>query len=545
VSTSLTRWCLSGAACAVLLLGVARAADAQQGKGKGKSGDDDRTPVVPTESGPVRGSVNQGVSIYLGIPYAAPPLGELRWRPPVRPASWHKPRAALAYGNTCMQTNTLGVFAAPSAHEDCLFLNVFAPSDRKSGHPHAGRPVMVWIHGGGLFDGESNDYDGSKLVRDGGVVLVTINYRLNILGFLAHPALDSEGHAAVNYGLMDQQFALQWVQRNIAAFGGDPGNVTIFGESAGGGSVLFNLISPTAKGLFHRGIVESGAYAITTAQALPTLQKAELTGQQFAEAVGCPDQTAACLRALPVEQIIAKGGAFTGTFIQAIDGTILTQQVKDALASGQFNRVPVVNGTNHDEMTWFVGLTELATGHVLTAADYPISVTATFGATIGPQVIAHYPLSDYASPSLAFAAAQTDQLMACPARRLDQLLTKYLPTYGYEFDDRNAPFFFPAASFPYGAAHTLEIQYLFPLYHGGQGVPKPLNASQTQLSNDMVSYWTRFAASGNPNSGAAPTWPRFTGSSEQMESLHQPAPAPIEAAAFADDHKCEFWDSLE
>jgi para-nitrobenzyl esterase len=545
VSTTISRWGPCSAACAVLLVAFAAAAEAQHGGGKGGNGKSDRTPVVHTESGPVQGYVNQGVSLFLGIPYAAPPVGDLRWRPPERPAQWHQPREAVAYGNTCMQTNTLGVFAAPSVHEDCLYLNVFTASDRKSGHPHAGRPVMVWIHGGGLFDGESNDYDGSKLVQQGGAVVVTINYRLNILGFLAHPALDNEGHPAVNYGLMDQQFALEWVQRNIAAFGGDPGNVTIFGESAGGGSVLFNLISPTAKGLFHRGIVESGAYAITTAQALPSLQTAEVTGQRFADAVGCPDQTAACLRALPIEQIIAKGGAFTGTFITAIDGTILTQSVKDALTSGQFNRVPVVNGTNHDELTWFVGISELATGHVMTAADYPVSVTATFGSINGPLVLQQYQLADYPSPSLALAAAQTDQLMACPARRLDRLLTKYVASYGYEFDDQNAPFFFPAASFPYGAAHTLEIQYLFPLYHGGQGVPKPLNAAQEQLSQEMVDYWTKFAASGNPNASAAPAWPRYTTGQEQIQSLRTSSPLPIAASAFAEDHKCDFWDSLE
>jgi len=539
------RWRQSGAACAALLLGIAGTADAQQGKSQDNKHSGDRTPVVHTQYGPVRGFVSEGVSIYLGIPFAAPPVGDLRWRPPVRPASWHKPRDATAYGNTCVQTNTLGVFAAPSNHEDCLYLNVFAPGSRKSGHPHPGRPVMVWIYGGGLRAGESNDYDGSKLARQGDVVVVTINYRLNILGFLAHPALDSEGHAAVNYGFMDQQFALRWVQQNIAAFGGDPGNVTIFGESGGGGSVLYNLVSPTAKGLFQRAIIESGAYAITPANALPTLPQAEPMGRQFAEAVGCPDQTAACLRALPIEQIIEKGGAYTGARgMPVIDGTVLTGQLMDALASGQFNRVPVVNGSNHDEWTWIVGITELATGHPMTPAEYPVNISAQFG-PLADQVIAHYPLSDYPSPSLAFAAAVTDEFFACTARRVDRLLRQQVATYGFEFADENAPFYFPAASFPFGAAHTLEMQYLFPLFHGGQGVPKPLNPAQEQLSDDMVSYWTRFAATGNPNSDGTPAWPRFTANQEQIQSLRPPASAPISAEAFGEDHKCKFWDSVE
>ena len=238
-----------------------------------------RTGVVQIKDGPIRGYKSDGVDIFLGIPYAAPPIGPLRWMPPQAVDPWHKVLDALAFGNTCVQTNTLGTFAAPSNHEDCLYLNVFAPAlgdDDNEGH-HEGsvkRPVMVWIHGGGNFDGESNDYDARKLARDGGVVVATLNYRLNVFGFLAHPALDSEGHAVANYGLMDQQFALRWVQGNIATFGGDPRNVTIFGESAGGFDVLANMVSPTAKGLFHRGIVESGAYSLTQG----TLTQAEAAG---------------------------------------------------------------------------------------------------------------------------------------------------------------------------------------------------------------------------------------------------------------------------
>jgi para-nitrobenzyl esterase len=341
---------------------------------------------------------------------------------------------------------------------------------------------------------------------------------------------------------MDQQFALKWVRRNISAFGGDPNKVTIFGESAGGFSVLANMASPTAKGLFQRGIVESGAYTIIFPQL--TLPAAEAYGQQFATAVGCPSQTAACLRGLSVQTIIGRGSVYTGTANPIVDGTILTQPISDALKSGQFNRVPVMNGTTRDEIRWFVGLTELATGHVLTAAEYPGAVAASVGPANASRVLARYPLADYDSPSLALAAVSTDQVMACPARRLDRILTTRVRTFSFEFADRTAPAYFPAASFPYGAAHTLEIPYLFPLYHGGLGVAHPLNPAQERLSDQMVSYWTRFAKSADPNSDETPEWPRFQARNQKVQSLALPSAATISAEAFDYDHKCDLWDNL-
>jgi para-nitrobenzyl esterase len=509
-----------------------------------------RTGVVQINDGPIRGYKSEGVDIFLGIPYAAPPIGPLRWMSPQPVNPWHKVLDALAFGNTCVQTNALEGFAAPSNHEDCLYLNVFAPAytddDRESHREGSGkRPVMVWLHGGGNIDGESNDYDATKLARDGGVVVVTLNYRLSVFGFLAHPALDSEGHAAANYGLMDQQFALSWVQRNIAVFGGDPQDVTIFGESAGGFNVLANIASPTASGLFQRAIVESGAYSVTQA----TLAQAEGVGTAFATAVGCPDQTAACLRSLSVQDIINKGSDYTGGVLGlpgqaviAIDGTILAQSIVDTLKSGQFNRVPVNNGTNRDEATWLVAVEELATGHIMTAVDYPNAILGYFGAANGPLVLVRYSLAAYNSPSEAYAAAITAAFFACPARRINRLLVKYVPTYGYEFADETAPSSPPPVSFPYGAAHTFEMQYLFPHYHGAAGIVNNLNPAQARLSDQIVSYWTRFAKSGNPNSDETPDWPRYDAALDQYQSLQLPIPSTT--SAFADEHDCEFWDSL-
>jgi para-nitrobenzyl esterase len=262
-------------------------------------------------------------------------FGALRWRPPRPGARWHGVRDTTAFAPHCPQS--AGPFGVASVSENCLYLNVFAPR----GSMRRGRrlPVMVWIHGGALVTGESDDYNPAKLVREGAIV-VTINYRLGALGFLAHPALARRpGGPSGNYGLMDQQAALRWVQRNIRHFGGDPGDVTIFGESAGGLSVLSQLASRRARGLFSRAIVESGAYDLTQAPLA--------AGEAFATTAGCASQTAACLRALPVSTILASQNA--AGYQPDIDGRVLTQSLKTAFASGQFNRVPVINGSNHDE----------------------------------------------------------------------------------------------------------------------------------------------------------------------------------------------------
>ncbi|TMH76330.1 MAG: carboxylesterase family protein, partial [Betaproteobacteria bacterium] len=216
-------------------------------------------PVVSTAEGPIRGFVKNGVGIFLGIPYAAPPVGNLRWRAPQAVEHWHAPRDATQFGSSCPQVTELGAFAGPgSINEDCLYLNVFTSN---FGHNGSRNPVLVWIHGGGNVDGESSDYDGSKLATGGPIgrptVVVTMNYRMGLFGFLAHPALDNEGHPFGNYGILDQQAVLRWVQRNIEAFGGDPGRVTLGGQSAGAIDTGASMLSPMATGLFQRAIFQS------------------------------------------------------------------------------------------------------------------------------------------------------------------------------------------------------------------------------------------------------------------------------------------------
>ena len=490
--------------------------------------------IAVTDRGVVRGIRTDAGTQFLGVPYAAPPVGQLRWRPPQPHERWRGVRDATRFGARCPQT--AGAFGLASTNEDCLFLNVFAPEREDEGSPHRA-PVMVWIHGGALVVGESNDFDPVRLVAQG-LVVVTINYRLGALGFLAHPALTAESPRAAsgNYGLMDQQAALGWVRRNIRAFGGDPANVTIFGESAGGLSVHSQLVSPLAAGLFGRAIVESGAYQLTQ----PSLTTAEAAGRAFSTRAGCAGQTVACLRSIPVATVLANQGA--GTTGPTVDGAVLRSSIGAALRSGSFNRVPVIEGTNRDEWRLFVAGTEVATGVPLSAAGYPAAIAATF--RVPPAVVsaiaAEYPLASYPSPSVALSAAGTDAIFACPGLTVTGLLAQRVRTFQYEFDDPNAPMrFFPPVSFPTGAYHAAELQYLFKLTT--QRPDPGLSADQARLSRAMVAYWTQFARAGDPNSRRTPRWPR-SDAGQRFQALTPPTPDT--AGGFAAEHHCAFWAGL-
>ena len=481
--------------------------------------------VVSVADGQIRGKHAGSTDDYLGIPYAAPPVGALRWQPPQPAARWHDTRPATHFAPHCPQPT--GVFGRPSTSEDCLYLNVFRPAKQSS----SDLPVMVWIHGGGYVGGESDDYDPTGLVKDG-VIVVTINYRLGALGFLADPALASRpGGPTGDYGLMDQQAALRWVQQNIRAFGGNRANVTIFGESAGGQSVLVQLISPAARGLFAKAIAESGGYA----QYPVTLANAEAQGQAFATKAGCASQTAKCLRSLPVATILAdqnQSGASAD-----IDGLVLKESLKQALASGNFSHVPVIDGSNHDEWRLFVALATFE-GHPVTAANYLSTIESTL--SVSPQIAGvialQYPLSAYQSPPLAMSAVGTDGIFACPTLLIDQDMAKYTPTYAYEFNDENAPSGYPSPGFPYAAAHASELQYLFGLPSQAAGT---LSAQQQLLAAAMRAEWTSFAKSGVPSAPGAAPWSRFTTADQRMESLVPPSPQ--EETTFAADHHCSLW----
>jgi para-nitrobenzyl esterase len=498
--------------------------------------------TVTINQGHLQGIVTPNVIEYLGIPYAAPPVGKLRWLPPQLPAQFKGVFQATQFGSGCPQSDGAGGVAG---EENCLFLNVYTPADAPAGR-HL--PVMVWIHGGGNTSGTGALFDPTPLVAKG-VVVVTINYRLGFLGFFAHPALDAEGHLNANYGLMDQQLALRWVQQNIGAFGGNGHRVTIFGESAGGLDVYSQLASHRAAGLFHQAIAESGSYSSFQdyQQTIVSLTDSEAAGTALGADLGCNNnQTSACLRSLPVAALV---NAQPFPVDPIVDGTILSQPPGAAFASGKFNRVPVISGTNHDEYRLFVADLYDYVGNPLTAAGYPAAVALVLGEPPPPpidpftaSVLSLYPLSaDPTSASIELGAVGTDAGFACPARNADLSLSRYVPTYTYEFNDENAPLdFYTAgpASFPLGAYHTSEIQYLFNLL----GIPATFTPDQQKLSDTMISYWTQFAKTGNPNSTDAPVWSVYRARTDEFQSLVPPTP--MAESNFFVDHLCSFWDSF-
>jgi para-nitrobenzyl esterase len=544
-----------GASLAVIALAFCTSREARANVAEGAS----RT--IVTDQGPLKGINTPTESKYLGIPYAAAPVGNLRWRPPEPPAHFKGVFQATQFGNFCPQPD----FGSGPGNEDCLFLNVYVRNVGQNQQPPHGFPVMVWIHPGGLHDGAGSFFDPTPLVEKGGVIVVTINYRLGILGFFAHPALDAEDHLRGNYGLMDQQLALKWVERNIGAFGGDHKRVTIFGESAGGLSVYSHLASPTAAGLFQRAIAESGAVQLFQHyfDTIVPLATGETTGvpligmpsgTDFATSVGCSSQTAQCLRAISAAALVK---AEPGTFYPFVDGTVLTQTLDSAFASGQINRVPVISGSNHDENR--VGVAsqyDLGPLGPLADAGYTAAVAAVFGAPESDpfvQLLVNvlYPLSNYPpqppgfqSAPLALSALTTDICCACPTRNADLSLSRYVATFAYEFSDENAPlpFGIPPVSFPLGAYHTAEIQYLIDL---SGTPPATFTSNQQQLSDTMIAYWTQFAKTGNPNLAGAPAWSPFSASTPELQSLVPPAPVAESDSEFDSYHKCSsLWDTL-
>ncbi len=476
--------------------------------------------VVFTDSGPVRGVVGVDHRVFQGVPYAAPPT---RWAAPRPAAPWREPRDATRPGNACAQS---AAFGPGSEHEDCLYLNVTTPrSGRKL-------PVVVWLHGGAFQFGSGAEYGAERMAALGDVVVVTVDYRLGVFGFLAHPQLAGSG----NYGLADQQAALRWVRRNAAAFGGDPGNVTIAGESSGSRSVCGHLVSPASRGLFHRAILQSEPCTMTdwpaadgTAEEEPpgfprSRQVAERQGEAVARALGCAD--VACLRTKTPAELLATTEWFAPTY-----GTALLPV--DPAVAGEVARVPVLHGITRDEYRIADGLNEAFGLPPLTAEEYAVRVANFVGPDRAAEVLAAYPVT--ASPSEAWSAVVTDAVFAEPMVDFHRRLNDRVSTYAYEFADPAAPWMSNVGKpgFPTGAYHTSELQYLFRTAN----FDEPLTAGQRALGDEMIGYWTRFARTGDPNGHGAPHWPKGV-------LAHQLAPGDVEPIDFAERHRYDMWKSL-
>lgn len=493
--------------------------------------------AVSTTSGEVVGTATDGLESWRGIPYAQPPIAQLRWRAPQPVKPWSQPRHADALASSCPQNADLGVFARAGGSEDCLYLNVYRSAH--AAQAGQGLPVLVWIHGGALQVGQGGDYDPAKLAAQGESIVVTLNYRLGLLGFLAHPALDAEEGDSGNYGLMDQQVALRWVQDNIAAFGGDPANVTIAGESSGGNSVMAHLAAPQSAGLFQHVLAMSGAGVMTRHPAFGAprpLAVARDTGKAFAQAVGCATGGAACLRALPIERILEVQPAYAlNEFI--IDGRVLPVHPADAYRSGRIHHATLVHGSTRDEGRFFVALPESMTGKALSEDDYPAWIENQYGAELAPEVLREYPLARYESPSEAFAAAATDSMFACTGRAMGQALAGRIPVYAYEFSDRTAPSYVGPTTFPLLAAHTSELSYVFPGFRGGSDIQVSLNPLQEKLSDDMVGFFSQLAKMPSRET----QWPRFDPAQDNVMVFALPN-ARMVSGRFSRAHRCDFWD---
>ena len=447
--------------------------------------------VVQVKQGVLAGRTVGAVSAFKNIPYAAPPTGERRWRPPTEPTSWRGERDATTYGAVCIQApapGDPGVGAGPMS-EDCLNLNVWAPAARGS----RSAPVMVWIHGGALNNGSGTAglYDGSALAEQG-VVVVTLNYRLGRLGFFDHPALATErpaGEAAGNYGLMDVIAALRWVRANIGAFGGDPGKVTVFGESAGGALVTRLMISPPAQGLFHRAVVQSGLgrerYAWLDHRGPKGEPSARERGEVFAHGAGL--RTAADLRAAPAEVFLTPAPTFANGDLTLIDGQVVPDRVETVFRAGRQSAVPLIIGTNSREF-WWMRPTDL-NGYG-TADDEMTWLERAEAAQA------------YGGLDGFDAQVVTDLIFAEPARHLARLHARAgHRAWLYRFDISS-----PQNPEPHGGAtHAIERPYVFGTLNT---LPYPVEDRDRAASRTMMAYWTAFARSGDPNGRGRPTWPR-------------------------------------
>lgn len=524
--------CSSGGETTTGTGGTSSSSSSSSGGGAGGSGGGGDQALVQTDKGPVQGAVSGATRSFLGIPYAAAPVGDLRWKPPQPAAAWTEPRDATKKAAYCPQISALGGAPMAGTSEDCLTVNVWTPAPAP-----AKAPVMVWIHGGGftLGSGAEATYDGAALAAATGAVVVTMNYRLGPLGWLAHSALfseDTKHPSSGMYGLEDQQAALAWAKANAAAFGGDPENITVFGESAGGISTCVHLLAPGSAGLFQRAIIESGPCTV----AAGTEKAAEVQGDAFAAALGCTDPTnvLACMRGKSADEVLtalpqktAVIGPNGASWLPVVDGYVVPDTPANVISGGKFNKVPVLLGSNADEGTIFfaLGLT------VSSEADFTALMDGMFAGQ-GAAIAQQYPDTAYGSWQSAAITAVGEGLFNCPTRRTARALTAAgVPVFLYHFTQ--AP---KSLLGDLGAFHSSELPFVF----GNAYLGITLDDQQQQLSHTMQGYWGTFATSADPNGGGAPAWPKYDAATDQDLDLD----LTITTQTGLKKDACDFWDSL-
>ncbi len=477
----------------------------------------DTAPVVTAPAGELKGTAVGTVRVFKGIPYALPPVGALRWKPPLPAAKWQGTRDATQFGLVGVQPkgkpDSIYFRNLGALSEDCLSLNIWAPASARKA------PVFFWIHGGALSGGSGSDplYDGTKLAEHG-IVVVNINYRLGPLGFLAHPALSAESQENIsgNYGLLDQIEALRWVNRNIASFGGDPANVTIAGESAGGLSVIYLMVAPSARGLFAKAVAQS-SYMVSAQELRTTTYgglAAEAAGKGLSAKLGAGDL--ASLRSMDAQKI-TDGAAAAGFFpFFVIDGRVLPRQVVEAFDRGEQARVPLLAGFNSGEIR---SLRALAPAVPADVATYEKEIRERY-ADLADAFLKLYPSSDMQE---SIWATTRDALYGWTAERLVRKHTALaIPSYLYLFDHG-----YPAADkMNLHAFHASELPYVF-----GTADKTPVNwpkipktEVEKKLSNAMLDYWASFARTGRPSAAGQPAWPAY--GSERAYMAFEDAPRP-------------------
>jgi para-nitrobenzyl esterase len=494
-------------------------------------------PVVRTDKGLVKGEATSMITSFKGIPYAAPPTGDRRWQAPEPARAWRGVRDATEFGGSCVQgTGWDPGYEEPTLNEDCLYLNVYRPSttSKKS------LPVFVWNHGGGNTGGAGRDTNPAKFVTKQDVVFVTINYRLGAMGWLYTDGLnrDNSDGAAGNFGLLDQQAALRWVQKNIGAFGGDRDNVTLAGQSAGARNTCTQLAAPGAKGLFDQAILQSGGCSSSARDR----QEAASSGDEFAAELGCDTgrRQTACLRSKTPAEILAAQQKVSQS--SSVYGTkVLPHDPIELLKARRLTNLPVIVGGTSDERQQSVFAQYDYRGNPLTAAQVDDLIDSTYDDD-ADAVRAAYDIESYYSPTVAWGDIQSDE-RACSDQTQRDRLALDTTTYAYEFAEKDGPPFTSiwrlGTDYPFGATHVNDLGYLWDYL----GTALPFSSEQVELSDQMISYWGSFAEDGDPDVTYAPDWPRYRPSGDQLQFV-APSAERVATDVIADTHGCSLWDEV-